>query len=53
MKKRGGKTEDLINKKPPKLDEETRRKTDHLFVEGEKLPKPSQENGEENQMLID
>ncbi len=28
MKKQGGKIGDLINKKPPKLDKETRRKTD-------------------------
>ncbi len=28
MRKRGEKPGDLINKKPPKLNEETRRKTD-------------------------
>ncbi len=28
MKERGGKTGDSIDKKPPKLNEETRRKTD-------------------------
>ncbi len=28
MRKRGEKTRDLIDEKPPKLDEETRRKTD-------------------------
>ncbi len=33
MKKQGGKTGDSINKKPPKLDEETRKKTDHSFAE--------------------
>ncbi len=47
------KTKDLINKKPLKLDKETRRKTGHLFAEGEKPPKPSLKNGEENQILID
>ncbi len=28
MRKRGGKIEGLIDEKPPKLDEETKRKTD-------------------------
>ncbi len=31
----------LINEKLPKLNEEIRRKIDHLFAEGEKPPKPS------------
>ncbi len=31
MKKRGGKTGGLINKKPSKLNEKTRKKTDHLM----------------------
>ncbi len=35
MKKWGEKTGGLIDEKSPKLDEETRRKTDHLFAEGE------------------
>ncbi len=33
MRKREEKTEDLIDKKSPKLNEETRKKTDHLFAE--------------------
>ncbi len=41
MRKQEEKTKDLIDKKPPKLDTETRRKIDHLFVRGEKPPKPS------------
>ena len=41
MKKRGGKTGVSIYKKSPKLDEETRKKSNHLmlyicFIEGEK-----------------
>ncbi len=28
MRKQGGKTEDLIDKKPPKFNKETRKKTD-------------------------
>ncbi len=35
MRKRGGKTGDLINKKPHKLDKETKRKTNHLLVKVE------------------
>ncbi len=35
MKKQGGKTGDSINEKPPKPDEETRRKTDHLLAKVE------------------
>ncbi len=41
MKKQGKKIGDLIDEKSPKLDEKTRRKTDHLFVESEKPLKPS------------
>ena len=32
MKKQGKKPRTLINKKPPKLDEEMRRKTDHFVT---------------------
>ncbi len=32
MRKYGEKTEGSINEKSPKLNEETRKKTDHLFV---------------------
>ena len=45
MRKRGGKTEDSIDEKLPKLNEEMRKKTDHLSLiyccsaEDEKLPK--------------
>ena len=35
MKKQGGKTGDSIDKKPLKLNEETRKKIDHLFVKVE------------------
>ncbi len=43
MKEQGGKPGDSINEKLPKLDEETKRKTDlvYCFVEGENPPKPS------------
>ncbi len=41
MRKRGEKTGDSIDEKPPKLDKEIRRKTDHLFAKFEKPPKPS------------
>ncbi len=40
MKKRGGKTGDLIDEKPPKLDEENRSIGLKLSAGGEKLPKP-------------
>ncbi len=44
MRKQEGKTKGLINKKPPKLNEETKRKTDlqglKLFIKGEKSEKP-------------
>ena len=41
-----GKIEGLIDERLPKLDEETRKKTDHsmfytLLYRGEKFPKPS------------
>ena len=36
MRKRGGKTGDSINEKLPKLNEETKKKTDHLYVAGVK-----------------
>ena len=41
MRKQGGKTKDLIDEKPPKLDEETRKKTNHLlmFCRSEKTSK--------------
>ena len=32
MRKQRGKTGDLINKKPPKLDEEMKKKTDYLLL---------------------
>ena len=32
MRKQGRKTGDSINEKLPKLDEKTRRKTDHLYI---------------------
>ncbi len=43
MRKRGEKTGDSIDKKPPKLDEETKRKTNlvHCFAADDKPPKPS------------
>ena len=48
MRKQGrkpGKIEGLINENPPKLDEKTKRKTDHLMLctllyKGEKPLKP-------------
>ena len=56
MRKRGGKTGDLIDEKPPKLDEETRRKTDHCFVaalqEVKNLRNLAKKMVEENLMLI-
>ena len=36
MRKRGEKTGGSINEKPPKLGKETRRKTDHLLLQGVK-----------------
>ncbi len=35
MRKRGEKIGNSIDEKPPKLNKETRRKTNHLFVEVE------------------
>ena len=32
MRKQGEKTGDLIDKKPPKLNKGTRKKTDHLLL---------------------
>ena len=32
MRKRGGKTRDSINQKPPKLDEEIKSKKDYLYI---------------------
>ena len=43
MRKQGKKSKDLINQKLFKLDEEMKRKTDHLLLlaEGKKPPKLS------------
>ena len=48
MKKWGGKTGDSIDEKPPKLNQETRRKPIiyYYFVRGKKPLKLSQKNGE-------
>ena len=46
IRKRGEKTGDSIDEKPPKLDKKTRRKTDHLVLcQGWKPPKSNKENG--------
>ena len=59
MKKRGGKTENLIDEKPPKLDEKTRRKTDYLLLctllickEWKTSKTLAKQTVEENQVLI-
>ena len=52
MKKQEEKTGDLIDKKPPKLNEKIRRKTEYLFAKVEKPLKPNEENKEENWVLI-
>ena len=59
MKKRGGKTGDLIDEKPPKLDEKMRKKTDYLLLytlllyKGWKTSKTlAKKTVEENRMLI-
>ena len=46
QREKPGKIASSIDEKPPKLDEETRRKTNYLmlyilFCRGEKPPKPS------------
>ena len=54
MRKRRKKIGDLINKKLPKLNKKRRRKSIACyFAKGDKLPKPSQENEEENRILIE
>ena len=55
MRKREGKTEDLIKEKPLKLGEKIRRKTDHLYValqEVKNLQNLAKKTMEENLMLI-
>ena len=54
MKKRGRKTGNSITEKLPKLDEETKRKTNHLYVAGvNNFQNLARKIGEENMMLID
>ena len=44
----------MIDKKPPKLDEKTRRKTDHLYIARVKnFQNLAKKTMEENLMLID
>ena len=53
MKKRGQKTGDSIDEKSPKLDEKTRRKTDHLYIARVKnLRNLARKMVEKNLMLI-
>ena len=54
MRKQGRKLESLINKKPPKLNDKTRKKTDHFVAlqEVKNLQNLAKKNREENQILI-
>ncbi len=52
MIKQRGQPGNLIDKKPPKLDKKTKKKPIICCFVGDKIPpKPSEENGEENQIF--